>query len=192
MAGLCTPLSTLHRHPRGYRRMTRGRCGLLLLHRSGLSPLTLCRFLPAHQITRNPRAKGGPNTATAYLRQMSGANDRSGSNGRVRILSPERSVLALPSRSTAMQRIGHVRRARRSEDVRPGQTKIETSTEKVARSREQTCRSASCNCPAARQPSARQGWTLVCGRLTEAGGARTQTGCGAAPMEGDLVTIGIT
>ena len=52
MAGLCTPLSTLHRHPRGYRRMTRGRCGLLLLHRSGLSPLTLCRFLPAHRDCR--------------------------------------------------------------------------------------------------------------------------------------------
>ena len=30
-------------------RMTRGRCGSLLLHRSGLAPPTLCRFRPAHQ-----------------------------------------------------------------------------------------------------------------------------------------------
>src|SRR6059058_4496626 len=29
MAGLCAPLSTLRRHPRGYRRMTRGQCGSL-------------------------------------------------------------------------------------------------------------------------------------------------------------------
>ncbi len=49
MAGLCAPLPTLRHSPRGLRRTARGRCGLLLLHRSGLSPLTLCRFLPAHQ-----------------------------------------------------------------------------------------------------------------------------------------------
>jgi hypothetical protein len=33
MAGLCAPLSTLRRCPRGHLRMTRGRCGSLLLHR---------------------------------------------------------------------------------------------------------------------------------------------------------------
>jgi hypothetical protein len=43
MAGLCAPLSTLRRGPRGQLRMTRGRCGLLLLHRGGRSPPTLCR-----------------------------------------------------------------------------------------------------------------------------------------------------
>jgi hypothetical protein len=43
MAGLCVPLSTLRRTPRGAPRMTRGRCGSLLLHRVGLSPTTPCR-----------------------------------------------------------------------------------------------------------------------------------------------------
>ena len=44
--------SPLRRHPRGGRRTARGRCGLLVLHRSGLAPPTPCRFLPAHQKTR--------------------------------------------------------------------------------------------------------------------------------------------
>ena len=35
--GLLVPLSTLHPRPRGRRRMTRGRCGLLGLHRTALS-----------------------------------------------------------------------------------------------------------------------------------------------------------
>jgi len=48
MAGLCAPLPTLRRHPRGWRRTARGRCGSLLLHRSGLAPPTPCRFWPAH------------------------------------------------------------------------------------------------------------------------------------------------
>jgi hypothetical protein len=43
MAGLCAPLSTLRQSPRGLRRMTRGRCGSLLLHRKGLAPSTPCR-----------------------------------------------------------------------------------------------------------------------------------------------------
>ena len=49
MAGLCAPLPTLRRHPRGCPRTARGRCGSLLLHRSGLPPPTPCRFLPAHR-----------------------------------------------------------------------------------------------------------------------------------------------
>ena len=40
MGGLCTPLPTL----RHCWRTARGRCGSLLLHRRGLSPLTPCRF----------------------------------------------------------------------------------------------------------------------------------------------------
>src|ERR1700724_966236 len=44
MAGLCAPLSTLRRHPRGGQRMTRGQRGSLLLHCSGLPPPTPCRF----------------------------------------------------------------------------------------------------------------------------------------------------
>src|SRR6202166_1678748 len=43
MAGLCAPLSTLRQYPREYLRMTRGRCGSLLLHRDGLAPSTPCR-----------------------------------------------------------------------------------------------------------------------------------------------------
>src|ERR1700687_2146946 len=40
MAGLYAPLPTLRRRPRGRLRTDRGRRGLLLLHRSGLSPHT--------------------------------------------------------------------------------------------------------------------------------------------------------
>jgi hypothetical protein len=40
MAGLCNPLPTL----RHFWRTARGRCGSLILHRRGLSPLTPCRF----------------------------------------------------------------------------------------------------------------------------------------------------
>src|SRR6516225_3438048 len=43
MAGLCPPLPTLRRHPYGRQRTARGRCGSLLLHRSGLAPPTPCR-----------------------------------------------------------------------------------------------------------------------------------------------------
>jgi hypothetical protein len=40
MAGLLVPLPTLRRHPRGCLRTAWGRCGSLLLHRSGLAPPT--------------------------------------------------------------------------------------------------------------------------------------------------------
>lgn len=43
MAGLYAPLPTLRPRPRGRRRTARGRCGSLLLHRSGLPPPTPCR-----------------------------------------------------------------------------------------------------------------------------------------------------
>ena len=43
MAGPCNPLPTLRLYPRGHRRTARGRCGSLLLHRSGLPPPTPCR-----------------------------------------------------------------------------------------------------------------------------------------------------
>ena len=42
------PLSTLRLYPYEYRRMTRGRCGPLTLHRMELSSTTPHRFLPAH------------------------------------------------------------------------------------------------------------------------------------------------
>src|SRR5580693_6403388 len=59
MAGLCAPLSTLRRHPRGYRRMTRGQCGSLDLHCKRLALSTPCRssrrtdileFIEEHQV----------------------------------------------------------------------------------------------------------------------------------------------
>jgi hypothetical protein len=43
MAGLCTPLPTLRRHPRGCQRTARGRGGSLRLPRGGLAPPTPCR-----------------------------------------------------------------------------------------------------------------------------------------------------
>ena len=43
MAGLCPPLPTLRRHPRGGRRTARGRGGSLRLPRGGLAPPTPCR-----------------------------------------------------------------------------------------------------------------------------------------------------
>src|SRR6478609_8420231 len=43
MAGLYAPLPALRRRPRGRLRTDRGRRGLLLLHRSGLSPHTPCQ-----------------------------------------------------------------------------------------------------------------------------------------------------
>ena len=56
MAGLCDPLPTLRLHPRGHLRTARGRCGLLCLHRSGLSPPTPCRSPGA---LRTPTQAGG-------------------------------------------------------------------------------------------------------------------------------------
>src|ERR671912_1784198 len=43
MAGLRDPLPTLRLRPHGRRRTAWGRCGSLLLHRSGLAPPTPCR-----------------------------------------------------------------------------------------------------------------------------------------------------
>ena len=43
MAGLCAPLPTLRRRPRGRPRTARGRCGSLLLHGDELSPSVPCQ-----------------------------------------------------------------------------------------------------------------------------------------------------
>src|SRR4051794_23593144 len=55
MAGLHTPLSTLHVRPHDRPRMTRGRCGSLLLHRNGLAPSALCRSPGAPDTGRSIR-----------------------------------------------------------------------------------------------------------------------------------------
>src|SRR5665811_189862 len=62
MAGLYAPLPTLRRRPRGRLRTDRGRRGLLLPHRSGLSPHTPCQFpgalthVTARRIAQPPKA----------------------------------------------------------------------------------------------------------------------------------------
>src|SRR5439155_27028610 len=58
MAGLCPPLPTLRRRPRGRQRTARGRCGSLLLHRSGLEPPTPCRSPGALRVLHaQPRSR---------------------------------------------------------------------------------------------------------------------------------------
>jgi len=52
MAGLHAPLSTLRPAPRSTRRMTRGRCGSLRLHRERLSLSTPCRSPGALRLIR--------------------------------------------------------------------------------------------------------------------------------------------
>src|SRR5262245_50948598 len=59
MAGLCAPLSTLRRSPRGPLRMTRGRCGSLFLHRKGLAPSTPRRSPGASHILPIDRCRVG-------------------------------------------------------------------------------------------------------------------------------------
>src|SRR6202049_4041042 len=62
MAGLYAPLSALRGRPRGRLRTDRGRRGLLLLHRSGLSPHTPCQspgaltHVTARRIAQPPKA----------------------------------------------------------------------------------------------------------------------------------------
>src|SRR6516164_2973890 len=62
MAGLCSPLPTLRRRPRGRQRTARGRCRSLLLHRGGLAPPTPCRSPGAlrilHAQPRSPVSVG--------------------------------------------------------------------------------------------------------------------------------------
>lgn len=71
MAGLCTPLPTLRRHPHGCLRTARGRCGSLLLHRSGLPPPTPCRSPGAPTVML-----GGPKFGLAAKRGESVADAR--------------------------------------------------------------------------------------------------------------------
>src|SRR5262249_39705654 len=54
MAGLCPPLPTVRRRPRGRQRTARGRCRSLLLHRSGLAPPTPCRSPGALRVLPAP------------------------------------------------------------------------------------------------------------------------------------------
>ena len=79
MAGLCVPLSTLRLHPRGRLRMTRGRCGSLLLHRSGLAPPTPCRYLrrtwAMTQHIQDDLWRDFPKTATEFEKRFATEED---------------------------------------------------------------------------------------------------------------------
>src|SRR5271165_3415363 len=70
MAGLYAPLPTLRRRPRGRLRTDRGRRGLLLLHRSGLSPHTPCQSPGALTHVAACTLAQSPNS-----RPLSGASD---------------------------------------------------------------------------------------------------------------------
>src|SRR6266550_3128510 len=70
MAGLCPPLPTIRRRPRGRQRTARGRCRSLLLHRSGLAPPTPCRSPGALRILHAQPASPSP-THTEVFRGWS-------------------------------------------------------------------------------------------------------------------------
>src|SRR5713226_9367288 len=67
MAGLCPPLPTLRRRPRGRQRTARGRCRSLLLHRSGLAPPTPCRPPGALRVLHGQPRSPGLRTGTGPL-----------------------------------------------------------------------------------------------------------------------------
>src|SRR5206468_3927443 len=82
MAGLCPPLPTLRRRPRGRQRTARGRCGSLLLHRSGLAPPTPCRSPGALRVlhgrsppanTREGSERGADGLVSCRDRSLGGA-----------------------------------------------------------------------------------------------------------------------
>ena len=65
-------LSTLHRNPRGFRRMTRGQCGSLHLHWKRLS-LLLLAGLPAHALRGGPVQRSSWHAYRAAPSQEKGA-----------------------------------------------------------------------------------------------------------------------
>src|SRR5438034_9572386 len=85
MAGLCAPLSTLRQYPHGYLRMTRGRCGSLLLHRDGLAPSTPCRSPGALRSTPINRHFQSPLAClkSVNCRRTTFADDAAGESKRI-------------------------------------------------------------------------------------------------------------
>src|SRR6202030_715951 len=86
MAALYAPLLSFRSHPRGGLRTDRGRRGLLLLHRSGLSPHTPCRspgasaFVDVPETVRVLTQRStllGAGGSKSRSRQANGANSRS-------------------------------------------------------------------------------------------------------------------
>src|SRR6266851_5945153 len=107
MAGLHTPLSTLHVRPHDRPRMTRGRCGSLLLHRNGLAPSALCRSPGAPDSGRSlrQRARGQVDLTPPSADLHTGPNDlrlRHAWRREIRILHrlADRRVLTFIGKST--------------------------------------------------------------------------------------------
>src|SRR5436190_6981214 len=74
MAGLCSPLPTLRRRPRERQRTAWGRCGSLLLHRSGLAPPTPCRSPGALRVLNaQPRSRSLASAQPGNRHAQSGA-----------------------------------------------------------------------------------------------------------------------
>src|SRR6266511_4206610 len=90
MAGLCPPLPTLRRRPRGRQRTARGRCRSLLLHRSGLAPPTPCRSPGALRVRPpQPRSRVSVNPLRFSVGHPDGANEGSAKHqGRSSSLPP--------------------------------------------------------------------------------------------------------
>src|ERR1022692_2123736 len=107
MAGLCAPLSTLRRCPRGHLRMTRGRCGSLLLHRDGLAPSTPCRSPGALRSTPESRRF---QSRSACLKGATLPPSVSPSNSKIRRLTSLAPLEELASSRSSHQKDGHLHR----------------------------------------------------------------------------------
>ena len=103
MAGLHAPLPTLRRHPRECLRTARGRCGSLLLHRSGLAPPTPCRppgapveKLPFQLLPKFPARRGIAAARTWRTMRSSAACDQERSDKRPDDLPSELLIATRP------------------------------------------------------------------------------------------------
>src|SRR3977135_2299634 len=76
------PLSTLRRNPRGQLRMTRGRCGSLLLHRKRLALSTPCRSPGASQMSSGLPLKADIARCTRHVSKVPEADVHGQYNGR--------------------------------------------------------------------------------------------------------------
>src|SRR5437660_11772944 len=72
MAGLCIPLPTLRLCPHGQRRTAWGRCGSLLLHRSGLAPPYSS---PVSRRTRSEAIQGQSSILDCFVALRAPRND---------------------------------------------------------------------------------------------------------------------
>ena len=145
MAGLCAPLPTLHPRPYGRRRTARGRCGSLLLHRSGLAPPTPCRSPGALSANCRPQdspirrgERSGSARATVRASRLSGAVAQVGRRGNrsfsFRFPRTPRAVSLQPDQAAAHRTWRQVADQLRASGPRsPHRTRSSASTKKVKR-----------------------------------------------------------